>query len=208
MISYEPFFQALVVSLMTKDKKESQLNEAELRALIAMLYRQAVHRVANDTEQYLVDIPIDLYKESKVYPIVVPKDFLFLDVESVETNGYRFNGFIDNQSVYLPCCPIRDIPKAWFIKVSVAPRIASSLCEFDDDFVEKSFDAILLYIRHLLALQDMQKWAALGKADWLLIQYKKTVAALKRGKFKIVLKQGSLTNDSTPAITSTSGHCG
>lgn len=207
MINYEPFFHALIVSLITKDKKESQFDEAEFRALISMLYRQAVHQVAIDTEQYLLSIPIDLYKETSIYPIVVPKDFLFLDVESIETNGYRFNGVIDHQAIHLPCCPRCDVPKAWFLQVAVAPRITSSLCEFDDDFVEKAFKAILLQIRHLLALQDVQKWAGLGKADWTLIQYKKAVAALKRGKLKIVLKQGSLTHDSTPATPSAGCNC-
>ena len=207
MINYEPFFHTLIASLITKDKKESQFNEAELRALISVLFRQAVHQVAIDTEQYLLDIPIDLYKETRIYPIVVPKDFLFLDVESIESNGYRFNGIIDNQAIHLPCCPIKDVPKAWFLKVAVVPRMTSMLCEFDDDFVEKAFQAILLQIRHQLALQDSQKWASLGKADWTLTQYKKTVAALKRGKLKIVLKQGSLTHDSTSATPSSGCDC-
>lgn len=202
MINYEPFFQLLVVGLLTKDKKDANLTEPELRALISVLYRNAVRQVAEDTELYQLVVPVDLYAESRVYPISVPEGFRYIGVKSINTNGYQFNGRVDEQVLYLPCCPNRDIPKAWFLQVAVAPAFTSAQCEFDDDFVNRCFDAILAYIRYQLAQQDMQRWASMGKADYVLREYKQAVAKVRRGKFAVQLKQESLTDDSQTMYTS------
>lgn len=206
MINYEPFFQQLVLSLIGKDKKDHQLTEAELRAAVALAFIQAVKRVAKDTEDYTVKVPIDLYRESRYYPVTVPDGFIFRDVQSVETNGYKFNAKLDGDTLILPCCPNKDVPKAWYLNVAVEPKITSGQCEFDEDFVERHFDAILLFIRYNLAMQDAMKWHSVGKADRLLNEYKKTIRQGRKVKGVIRLRQETLTDDSTCAPARASCH--
>ena len=205
MINYEPFFQQLVLSLIGKDKKDSDLTEQELRAAVANAYVLAVNQVAKDSESYIVKVAVDLYRESRRYPLIMPKGFAFVEVKEVETNGYRFNAQADGAMLVLPCCPKRDVEKAWFIHCAVVPKVTSGLCEFDEDFVEQHFEAILWLIRYFLAMQDAMRWHSVGKADRLLIEYKKAIRKLKRINKPIRLSSESLTRDSTciPAGT----HC-
>lgn len=197
MINYEPFFKQLVLSLIGKDKKDHQLSEGELRAAVSNAYIHAVNRAAKDSEQYLIDIPVDLYMESRYYPIVVPKEYAFIDVQSVSTNGWKYNARLDQQRLILPCCPCKDVPNAWVLKVAVTPKMTSGLCEFDEDFVERFFDPILVMIRYNLAMQDAMKWHSVGKADRLLNEYKKLIRQLRKVKGVIRMTTESLTLDST-----------
>lgn len=195
LLGYEHFMPFFVAVMVSKEKKDSDLSEGELKAIIALAFMRAVKKTAHDSRRYIVSVPIDLYRETNVYPIPIPEGFIFVDVNSIETNGYTFNGSISENVITLPCCPNCDIKKAWYVNVAVEPKISSGECKFDADFIERFFEPIAAHISYQLALQDARRWANLGKSERLLLEYKRQVRSLRRLNIIIRTRNESLIDD-------------
>ena len=83
---YELFLPAIATAIASKKKDSEQLSEPELRALVAVTFRDAAIDFAQDSLLYRVHIPIDLYNGVKRYDLIPPEGFMVEDVNRFESN--------------------------------------------------------------------------------------------------------------------------
>ena len=178
MVNYEPFLGPIALALQSKDKNAKSLTDAEIKAGVAIAYKEAVHEVAQRSDGYRMDIPLHIYEGVKDYPIEVPTGFRFNRLHHIHENSASLppSTYIEDEVLRLPCCATKTYNNAVTLKVSVLPSPTSSVCEYHQEFVDKYYTPILAYIRYTLAMQGpVQKWGSLGAADRLLIEYKRSI---------------------------------
>jgi len=201
MTNYEPFLQQIVAGIQPKEKTTASLSESEIRAAVANAFKEAVTRVADDTEGYTVTAPVHVYEGVKDYPIEVPKGFSTRAVNKITENHLSWHkaAYIEDDIVRLPCCATNTVNNAYTLELAVVPDPVSDVCEFDTDFVNEYFHVILAYMRYTLSMQAARQWSSLGHADRLYNMYKKLVKQRKNKAFNglIRIKQERLTDAST-----------
>ena len=159
---YELFLPAVSAAVASKKKDSDQLSEPELRSVVAVTFRDAVVQFMQDSLLYRTSIPIDLYTDVKRYDIIPPEGFLVADVTRFEKNKVnipKLNN--DQESIWLECCPTRDIQNAFYAVVALTAK-RSMNCLFDDSFLEKHYDVILANMFSRLTAMQNRTWRSLG----------------------------------------------
>lgn len=189
MVNYEPFLAHITPAIQGKVKDSNSLSEGEIRAAVSLAYKEAIHTVAKDTGGYSLSLPIHLYEGLKHYPLEVPAGFRLTKVVRVFENGAHFpkGAYFDDEVLYLPCCASKTINNAYTVRASVVPDPISSVCEFDDVFVNEYFQSILLHMRYTLSMQTARQWQSLGLADRLELMYRRSVKKHRNAAIKGVI---------------------
>lgn len=180
-VSYEPFLQHIIAGIQPKEKSTASLSEAEIRAAVANAYKEAVARVADDSDGYTISQPLHVYEGIKDYPIDTPAGTTLRNVTKVLENHLNWPkaAYISDGVARLPCCAEKTVNNAYTLEMSVTLDAISDVCEFDTDFVNRYFHAILAYMRYTLSMQAARQWASLGHADRLYNMYKKEIKQRK-----------------------------
>lgn len=149
-------FLPLVTALVRekKEDKDTQLTDAEFRAMVAILYRDAVIEFAKDSKLFRVDIPIDIYAGVRRYEIVPPEGYYVESIIRLRSGrrnvpkDYIYDDFaiVLNES----CCPNCDVDEAFFVEVAIVPMITENACKFDAEFVNRYYDIIAMGIQKRL----------------------------------------------------------
>ena len=212
-VGYEAFLAPIVAAVQGKAKTTASLGEAEIRAVVATHFKIAVNRVADDTDGYIKVIPVNLYEGVQDYELAIPDGYQANRVIRVEEVNAQFptGTCVEDDIMRLPCCANKDVTHAFDLHVSVVPDIVSDVCEYDKDFINHHYQAIMMYLHHLLSMQSARQWAALGIADRLERNYLKTIKRYRNhNKFrnaKLKLKDERLTDHARTTPRSTNCHC-
>ncbi len=157
-------FLPLVAALVRekKEDKDTQLTDAEFKAMVAILYRDAVIEFAKDSELFRVDIPIDIYAGVRRYEIIPPEGYFIQSIIRLRTGRRNVpkNYIYDDNAIVFDnsCCPKCDVDEAFFAEVSIVPRITDNKCLFDADFVNRYYDIIALGIQKRLYAMMNRSW--------------------------------------------------
>lgn len=174
-------FVPLVTALVRekKEDKDTQLTDAEFKAMVAILYRDAVIEFAKDSKLFRVDIPIDIYAGVRRYEIIPPEGFYIESIIRLRTGRRNVpqNYIYDDFAIVLDnsCCPKCDVDEAFFAEVAVVPRITDNKCFFDADFVNRYYDIIVLGIQKRLFAMKNRSWADPGLSELRERQYQEAV---------------------------------
>lgn len=149
-------FLPLVAALVRekREDKDVQLTDAEFKAMVAILYRDAVIEFAKDSKLFRVDIPIDIYVGVRRYEIIPPEGYYVESIIRLRSGrrnvpkDYIYDDFaiVLNES----CCPNCDVDEAFFAEVAIVPMITETFCKFDAEFVNRYYDVIALGIQKRL----------------------------------------------------------
>jgi len=163
-IGYEFFLPAVSASIASKQKNDRQLNEGELKAVVAVTFRDAVVEFTRDSLLYRRSIPIDLYQDVKRYDLIPPNGYMVVDVVEFQENKVKipFNTY-DTKSIYLNCCPDKDIDQAFYVVLALVPKRGTN-CKFDEEFIEEYYDVILANMMYRLMNMENREWRSLGAA--------------------------------------------
>lgn len=210
-VSYDAFVAPIVAAVQSKAKSTASLSAAEIKAVIAVNFRIAVNRVADDTNGYIKVIPVTLYKGVKDYTLPIPDGYQALRPKRIELVNAQWptGACVEEDLLKLPCCAEQTVEHAYDIHMSVTPDVISDQCEFDKKFVNHYYQAILAQLMYLLSMQPARQWSSLGLADRLDRNYK---AAVKRhrndhGPHVIKTKSERLTDHANHAPTPTNSRC-
>lgn len=157
-------FLPLVTALVRekKEDKDTQLTDAEFKAMVAILYRDAVIEFAKDSKLFRVDIPIDIYAGVRRYEIIPPEGYYVESIIRLRTGRRNVpqNYIYDDNAIVLnnDCCPKCDIDEAFFAEVALVPMITGNKCFFDAEFVNRYYDAIALGIQKRLYAMTSRSW--------------------------------------------------
>lgn len=157
-------FVPLVTALVRekKEDKDNQLTDAEFKAMVAILYRDAVIELMKDTKLFRVDVPIDIYAGVRRYEIIPPEGYYVESIIRLRTGRKNVpkDYIYDDGSIVLneSCCPNCDVDEAFFAEVAIVPRITDNKCLFDADFVNRYYDAIVLGIEKRLYAMKNRSW--------------------------------------------------
>ena len=190
MINYETFLPYIAPAIQQKAKTSDSLTEAEIKATVAIAFKEAVINVAQDTGGYTARVPLHLYQGVKDYPIDLPSNISFDKVRQVLENHAKWPTatVIEDGYVKLPCCAEQTINNAFTLEVAGTPNITSDDCSYDDDFINKYFDSILAYMRYTLSMQQARQWGSLGHSDRLQQAYRKSMKRHKNRAFSGTIK--------------------
>lgn len=211
MVNYEPFVAPIALAVQSKDKTAKSLSNDEVKAAVAIAFKEAIHQVAERSDGYRMDIPLHIYEGVKDYPIDVPDGFMFNKLHHIHENSASLpeSMYIEDGVLRLPCCATKTYNNAVTLKVSVLPSPTSSVCEYDQAFVDKYYTPILSYIRYTLAMQGpVQKWGSLGAADRLLAEYKRSIKRFRNESVqgRISIRSEKLTDDTHLSRTQVSNY--
>lgn len=157
-------FLPLIAALVRekKEDKDTQLTDAEFRAMAAIVYRDTVIQLMKDTKLFRVEIPIDIYAGVRRYEIVSPEGYYIEAVIRLRTGRRNVpqDYIFDGDSIVLndSCCPNCDVDEAFFAEVALVPKITENKCLFDSDFVNRYYDAIALGIEKRLYSMMNRSW--------------------------------------------------
>lgn len=211
-VSYELFLPRIIAIIQRKVKKEEQLSENETRSIVAEEFRAAVRTVSELTDNYIVEVPISVYPESRHYPISPPEGFLLNRViPPILTSQYELPSqtILSDGTLTLPCCPSIQVTNAYYAMVSIIPMLSHDHCEFDAVFVETHYDMIYAQLLANLTIQQARQWRSLGLHDRLEKKVMNLLRAWKVRKFSqnpIRLKQERLTDGINTTTPCAKGH--
>lgn len=139
-----PFIAALVRE--KKEDKDTQLTDAEFKAMVSILYRDAVIGFMKDTKLFRVEIPIDIYTGVRRYDLVPPKGYYIESAIRLRTGRRHIpkDYVLDEHELILAdeCCPMCDVDEAFWVEVALVPNVTDGHCKFDADFVNRYYEAI------------------------------------------------------------------
>jgi len=180
LVGYELFLPAIAAAIYGKKKNDNQVNQTELKKIVALTFRDAMIRTMKDTKLYREEIPIDLYEGVNRYDIIPSDGFLIESVMELKAHKFKIpKNTYSEHSIELTCCPKRDVSSAFFIEVALIAK-RSGPCEFDEDFVEKYYDMILANMFSRLSAMGQQMWRSLGAAQDYRREYDNLVGDAKR----------------------------
>lgn len=159
---YELFLPAVAAAIGAKEKSDDQLTNPELRRVVKVTFRDAVIKFMRDSLLYRIELPIDLYTDVRRYDLIPPDNYLIVDVIGFNEHKTTIppNNF-NNKSITLNCCPVKDVERAFFAEVALQP-MRSHNCEFDIEFLEMYYDAILANMFFRLTSMPQRQWRLLG----------------------------------------------
>ena len=157
-------FLPLVAALVRekKEDKDTQLTDAEFRAMASIIYRDAVIQFMKDTKLFRVEIPVDIYTGVRRYEIIPPEGYYIEAIIRLRTGRRNVpqDYIFDNNNIVLndSCCPNCDVDEAFFVEVALVPMITENKCLFDSEFVNRYYDAIALGIEKRLYAMMNRSW--------------------------------------------------
>lgn len=157
-------FVPLITALVRekKEDKDNQLTDAEFKAMISVIYRDAVIEFAKDSKLLRVDIPIDIYAGVRRYEIVPPEGYYIESIIRLRTGRRNVpqRYIYDDFAIVLneDCCPNCDVDEAFFAEVAIVPMITETKCSFDAEFVNRYYDAIALGMQKRLYAMKNRSW--------------------------------------------------
>lgn len=148
-VDYTIFLPVIAAAVREKkEDKDTQLTDAEFRALVSILYRDAVIEFMKDTKLFRIEIPIDIYAGVRRYDLVPPDGYYIEQAVRLRTGRRNIprDYILDEHELLLAeeCCPRCDIDEAFWVEVALVPNITDGQCKFDADFINRHYDAILL----------------------------------------------------------------
>lgn len=183
-VGYELFLPAITAAVRTKeeqDKNYTQLTDSEFKSIVAITFRDSAIQFMKDSHLYRVELPIDLYEDVKRYDLVPPDGFRIESVTKVLDGKAKVPPHCTSlKDVMLTCCPKRDIPTAFYVEVALSPKRAAGKCQFDEDFVDEYYDAILANMYMRLSKQTARQWASLGATETYKRDYQNHTNDAKR----------------------------
>jgi len=170
---YELFLPAVSSALYAKKSSDDQLSELEFKQLVEIGFRDAVRQFTKDTLLYRITIPIDVYEGTQRYDIIPPEGWLVEAVVRLRNSKINIpDRNVTYEEVRLLCCPDKDVYGAFFVEVAVSPKRLNGPCEFDCEFLERHYDAILANMMKRFYDQEERTWKNVGKSDRKLREYK------------------------------------
>lgn len=161
---YELFLPAVAAAVASKKKGDRELSVPELKAVVAVTFRDAIVDFIQESLLYRVSISIDLYQGVKRYDIIAPEGFIVEDIIKFQTGVLKVPKLRqDLNSIELFCSPIKDTDRAFYAVLALTPKRASN-CEFDDEFVEKHYEVILANMFMRLSTMQNRVWRSLGQS--------------------------------------------
>lgn len=163
LIGYELFLPAVAAAIYGKKKNDNQVTQKELIKIVAITFRDSMIRTMKDTKLYRTEIPIDIYEGVMHYELKPPEGFIIESIVDLNAHKIRIpKNSYDLTSIDLIGCPTLDINTAFFVEVSLSAKRINGPCEFDEEFVERHYDAILANMFSRLAAMPQQMWKSLG----------------------------------------------
>jgi len=201
-IGYEDFLQEVALHIAPKKDADEVETTKEIKIAVQTVYRSAVIEFMRDSELYRTEIPIDLYKDVQRYDLIPPEGYLVHGVISLKENKINIpKNCYDKKSLTLTCCPTKDIDEALYVEVSLIPKRLEH-CEFDSDFIQEHYDAILSNMLWRLARMQARTWGFTTKVDRLEKYYRHNVIKAKRNA---LTGGGLLTLHYEPMTSNASG---
>lgn len=189
MVDYSLFLPPITAATYNKGTETNQLSKSEFRQIVANTFRDSVVQVMKDTLAYQVTIPVDLYEGVQRYDIIAPEGYMVEDVINVW--GVRDYNYTTKELV-INCCP--DVDSIAHVRVALVPF--RSVCEFDEEFVNRYYELILdLMLSKLLAMPE-RSWFSLEQAQLTLNKYENQVIQEQR-KELLSDMMGTQAEDST-----------
>lgn len=161
-VNYEIFLPVITATIREKEKVDQQLTDSEFKAVVAVAFRDAVIRFMKDTKLYRREIPIDVWKGVTRYDIVPPEGFYVESAIELKTGKSHLPGSytLDERELVLnDCCPYEDMEKAWYVEAAIVPKVTNNPCEFDEDFINRYYEAILTAMEIRLFGMTNRTWA-------------------------------------------------
>lgn len=162
-VGYELFLPAVAAAIAGKQKDSDQLNQSELKAVVAVVFRDSVIEFMHDSLLYRVSVPVDLYRDVKRYDLIPPDGYIIEDVVRFDENKTKIPPHThDTSSIYLTCCPKKDVDRAFYAVLALVPKRLGHACEFDAEFLEKHYDVILANMMYRLMGMEQRRWRSRG----------------------------------------------
>lgn len=171
-VNYEVFLPVITATIREKEKSDQQLTDSEFKAVVAVAFRDAVIRFMKDTKLYRREIPIDVWKGVTRYDIVPPEGFYVESAIELKTGNSHLPGnySLDERELILnDCCPRHDMEKAWYVEAAIVPKVTLNPCEFDEEFINRHYEAILTAMEIRLFGMTNRTW---GNPS--MVSYKET----------------------------------
>ena len=147
-VDFTVFLPAIVAAVREKkEDKDTQLTDAEFKAMVALLFRDAVIEFMKDTKLLRVELPVDIYTGVRRYDIIPPDGYYVESAIRLRTGRRNIpkSYVLDEHELILDesCCPNCDVDGAFYVEAAIVPMITEGHCAFDADFVNRYYDAIL-----------------------------------------------------------------
>ena len=154
-VDYTIFLPIIAAAVREKkEDKDTQLTDAEFRAMVSILYRDAVIEFMKDTKLFRIEIPIDVYAGIRRYDLIPPDGYYIESALRLRTGRRDVprSFTLDEHELLLDdaCCPQCDIDEAFWVEVALVPNITDGQCKFPAEFINRHYDAILLGIEKRL----------------------------------------------------------
>lgn len=148
-VDYTIFLPIIAAAVREKkEDKDTQLTDAEFKALVSILYRDAVIAFMKDTKLFRVEIPIDIYAGVRRYDLIPPDGYYIESAIRLRTGRRNIPAdyVLDEHELILAdsCCPTCDVDEAFWVEAALVPNITDGHCKFDADFVNRYYEAIRL----------------------------------------------------------------
>ena len=183
-VNYEIFLPVITAAFREKEKDDKQLTDSEFKAVVAVAFRDAVIRFMKDTKLYRTEIPIDVWKGVTRYDIVPPEGFYVESSVELKTGASHLPGSysLDEKELVLnDCCPHHDTEKAWYVEAAIVPKVTLNPCEFDEEFVNRHYEAILTAMEIRLFGMTNRTWADSRMATLKETEYRHQRSRAVRG---------------------------
>lgn len=176
LVDYTSFIGIMAAHHVAKQEKDVLETDEEFQRIVAMVFRDAVSAYMKDSKLYTKQVPLDLYEGVKDYDIPVPEGFVVQRVVQLLENKIKIpaNSY-NTEQLHLSCCPLRDVSRAFYVEVALSPKRLSGACEFEEDFIERNYDAIKLHMLMEMAQMTARTWKAKVSGDDYRRQYRKMV---------------------------------
>lgn len=166
---YEVFLPAITADYRKKKKTDDNLTDSEFKAVVAVVFRDAVLRFIRDSKLYRAEIPIDVYAGVTRYD-VIPPDGYYIDtgirLRTGAANLPAKYTFTDTEIQLYDCCPEKSVDKAWYAEVSLVPLRTSGVCTFSQRFLDIYYEAIIACMHWQFSMMTERQWHQLGTTQY------------------------------------------
>lgn len=146
-VDYTVFLPIIAAAVREKkEDKDTQLTDAEFKAMVSILYRDAVIAFMKESKLFRIEIPIDIYAGVRRYDIIPPDGYYVESAIRLRTGRRNVprDYALDEHELILSdsCCPTCDVDEAFWVEVALVPNVTDGQCKFDADFVNRYYEAI------------------------------------------------------------------
>jgi hypothetical protein len=171
---HTPFLPAMAANFLGKKDKDTLESNSEFVAIVSQVFVDSVSQFMKDSKLYKKEVPIDIYTDVKRYDIPAPEGFVVNRVVGLLANKVKIpDNRYDKENIYLNCCPVKDVDKAFYAEVALTPKRIGGPCTFDTDFVERHYDAIETLMMAKLADMGERTWKAKTSAESYRRKYRR-----------------------------------